>query len=417
MFAKPCLNKSIFNAYRTGALNPTSKLHVSSTLSSHEKAKKTILYDFHERNGGKIVDFAGWLMPVQYNELGIKESHIHTRTNCSLFDVSHMMQTKVYGKDRFKYIESMIVSDIEGLKPNTGCLSVFTNEQGGIEDDLIVNNTDKDYLYVVSNAGCSEKDFANMKRVEEEMRGKDMDVKLERLEEHGLIAVQGPKMKEVLQNGVKFDMSKLMFMNTVEAEVYGIKNCRVTRCGYTGEDGVEISVPAKDAVALADELLQYESGKVCKLAGLGARDTLRLEAGLCLYGNDIDEKTTPVEAGLAWTISKRRRQEKSFPGAEIIMNQLKEKPLIRRVGLKLLKSSGPSARQHMKILNTENVEIGEVTSGCLSPTLNEQIAMAYVKTPFAKAGTKVQVKIRNRIFEAEVVKMPFVPSQYYTSLA
>lgn len=195
------------------------------------------------------------------------------------FKVSHMMQTKVYGKDRFKYIESLIVSDIQGLKSNTGCLSVFTNDQGGILDDLIVSSTSSDYLYIVSNAGCSDKDYANMKRAEEEIRSKKMDVKLELLDDYGLIAVQGPQMKEVLQAGVKFDMSKFPFMCTTESEVFGVEGCRVTRCGYTGEDGVEISVPIHKTEELAERLLKFGGGEVCKLAGLGARDTLRLEAG------------------------------------------------------------------------------------------------------------------------------------------
>ena len=202
-----------------------------------------------------------------------------------------MMQTKVYGKDRFKFIESLIVSDIQSLKANSGALTVFTNELGGILDDLIVSNTSLDYLYIVSNAGCADKDLAHLKRAEELMRANKMDVKLERLEEHGLIALQGPKMKDILQTGVDFDLNKFPFMNTIETNVFGIK-CRVTRCGYTGEDGVEISVPYKHTADLAEKLLEFED---CKLAGLGARDTLRLEAGLCLYGNDIDETTTPVE--------------------------------------------------------------------------------------------------------------------------
>ena len=193
-----------------------------------------------------------------------------------------MMQTKVYGKDRFKYIESLVVSDIQGLKANTGCLSVFTNDQGGILDDLIVSSTSSDYLYIVSNAGCSDKDYANMKRAEEEMISKKMDVKLERLD-YGLIALQGPQMKEVLQAGVKFDLSKFPFMSTTESEVFGIEGCRVTRCGYTGEDGVEISVPINNTAKLAERLLEFGSGAVCKLAGLGARDTLRLEAGKRRY--------------------------------------------------------------------------------------------------------------------------------------
>lgn len=275
--------------------------HASALLNGAEEKsapkKKTVLYDFHVKHGGKIVDFAGWLMPVQYKDLGIQESHLHTRTKCSLFDVSHMMQTRVFGKDRFKFIESLIVSDIKGLKPNSGTLTVFTNDRGGIIDDLIVSNTSLDYLYVVSNAGCADKDFAHLKRREQEMRDERMDVKLERIDDRALLAVQGPKMQQLLQAGVSFDMSKFPFMNTIEANVFGVEGCRVTRCGYTGEDGVEISVPLEKAAHLAETLLGQDNGNTCKLAGLGARDTLRLEAGLCLYGNDIDDTKTPIEAG------------------------------------------------------------------------------------------------------------------------
>ena len=189
-------------------------------------------------------------MPVQYKDMSLKESHLHTRSKCSLFDVSHMMQTKVHGKDRFKYIESMTVSDVQNLQPNSGCLTVFTNDQGGILDDLIVSNVtstynpSQHYLYIVSNAGCSDKDFSNMKRVEEEMLSRSMDVRLERLEQHGLLALQGPLAKYVLQAGVHrwFDVNRLPFMHTTEADVFGVENCRVTRCGYTGEDGVCVFV-------------------------------------------------------------------------------------------------------------------------------------------------------------------------------
>lgn len=393
-------------------------IHTSGCLRADNSAsaerKKTVLYDFHVEHGGKIVDFAGWLMPVQYKDLSLVESHLHTRTKCSLFDVSHMMQTKVYGKDRFKYIESLIVGDIQGLKPDSGSLTVYTNENGGIIDDLIVSSTSKDYLYVVSNAGCADKDFAHMKNAEQEMRSKNFDVRLEKIEDRALLAVQGPKMHELLQAGVSFDVKKFPFMNTTESSVFGIDNCRITRCGYTGEDGVEISVPLEKASLLAQTLLDYQNGNVCKLAGLGARDTLRLEAGLCLYGNDIDDTKTPVEAALAWTIGKRRRAEKNFPGASIILKQLKEKPAIRRVGIQLNNASGPSARQHMKIFDSNGEkEIGEITSGCLSPSLKQQISMGYVNTPLSQPGTKVQVEIRKKKYEGQVVKLPFVPTNYY----
>jgi aminomethyltransferase len=383
--------------------------------ASTQPPQKTCLYDFHVEKGGKIVDFAGWLMPVQYKDLSLVDSHLHTRTKCSLFDVSHMMQTKVHGKDRFKFIESLIVSDIAGLKPDSGCLTVFTNDKGGIIDDLIVSNTSLNYLYVVSNAGCAQKDFAHLKSREEEMRSQKFDVHLERTEDRALLAVQGPKMHELLQAGVKFDIKKLAFMNTIQATVFGIENCRVTRCGYTGEDGVEISVPKNEAVNLAELLLAHQNGELCKLAGLGPRDTLRLEAGLCLYGNDIDDTKTPVEAGLAWTISKRRRAEANFPGADVILRQLKEKTLIKRVGLTLLGNNGPSARQHMKIFDQNSNEIGEVTSGCLSPSVKKNIAMGYVNLNSSQNGTKVLVEIRKKKYEAEVTKMPFVPHNYFKS--
>ena len=405
-----CYAKTLSNTCKF--ISTTSFLRAETANS--EPKQKTVLYDFHVKNGGKIVDFAGFLMPVQYKDLSIQQSHAHTRTNVSLFDVSHMMQTKVHGKDRFKYIESLIVSDIQGLKPDTGTLTVFTNDKGGIIDDLIVSNTSLDYLYIVSNAGCAQKDFAHMKRAEEAMRAQKMDVKLEKIEDRALIALQGPKMSEVLQSGVNFDLSKLPFMGTRESSVFGISDCRVTRCGYTGEDGVEISVPFSHASDLASKLIGFQNGNVCKLAGLGARDTLRLEAGLCLYGNDIDDTKTPVEAGLNWLIHKRRREEKNFPGAQVILKQLSDKPAIKRVGLRMLNDAGPSARQHMKIYDEGGAkEIGEVTSGCLSPSLKKNISMGYVENKAAKVGTRLLVDIRNKKHEAEVVKLPFVATRYF----
>ncbi|CAF0708932.1 unnamed protein product [Brachionus calyciflorus] len=412
MNANKYVNKLLKNL-NTLSLNPIKCLATAAT-GQKTQPKKTCLYDFHLSHNGKIVDFAGWLMPVQYKDLSIQESHIHTRNKCSIFDVSHMMQTKVYGKDRYKYIESLIVSDIAGLKSDLGTLTVFTNSNGGIIDDLIVSNTSNNYLYIVSNAGCADKDFAHLKQTEQEFKSKGMDVTLEKIEDRGLLALQGPLMHQILQECVKFDLKKFPFMNTTESKVFDIENCRITRCGYTGEDGVEISVPINRTAELAERLLALQNGQVCKLAGLGARDTLRLEAGLCLYGNDIDDTTTPVEAGLAWTIHKRRRLERNFPGADIILNQLKEKPKKRRVGLKLLSNAGPSARQHMKIfdLNGES-EIGEITSGCQSPLLKQNISMGYVSTNLAQPGTRVLVDIRKKKYEAEVVKLPFVPTNYY----
>ncbi|KAJ4934265.1 hypothetical protein JOQ06_007064 [Pogonophryne albipinna] len=374
--------------------------------SGEEALKKTPLFDFHREQGGKMVGFAGWSMPVQYKDSHIA-SHMHTREHCSIFDVSHMLQTKVHGKDRVKFMESLVVGDIAELKDNQGTLSLFTTEKGGIIDDLIVTRTDQGYLYVVSNAGCADKDSARMKARLAEFKAAGLDVDMEFLDE-ALIAVQGPSMAQVLQQGLKEDLSKLTFMNSTLATVFGIPGCRVTRCGYTGEDGVEISVPATRVVELTEKLLSHSE---VKLAGLGSRDSLRLEAGLCLYGNDIDETTTPVEGMLVWTIGKRRRQTKDFPGADIIVPQIKAKTARKRVGLV---STGPPVRQHTPILSPDGKVIGEVTSGCPSPCLKKNIAMGYVDSAFAKNGTAIQVEVRKKAVPATVSKMPFVPTNYYS---
>ncbi|XP_004554073.1 aminomethyltransferase, mitochondrial [Maylandia zebra] len=378
----------------------------SRAASTETALKKTPLFDFHRGQGGKMVEFAGWSMPVQYKDSHIA-SHMHTREHCSIFDVSHMLQTNIHGKDGVKFMESLVVADIAELKDNQGTLTLFTNEKGGIIDDLIVTKTDQGYLYVVSNAGCADKDSVHMKARLAEFKYAGSDVDLEFLD-CALIAVQGPTMSQVLQAGLKEDLSKLTFMTSALATVFGVPDCRLTRCGYTGEDGVEISVPESRVVELTEKLL---TNSEVKLAGLGARDSLRLEAGLCLYGNDIDETTTPVEATLVWTIGKRRRQAKDFPGADIIIPQIKAKTARKRVGLV---STGPPVRQHTPILSPDGKVIGEVTSGCPSPCLKKNIAMGYVDAAFAKNGTAIQVEVRKKAVPATVSKMPFVPTKYYT---
>uniref|UniRef100_A0A2K6TQ69 Aminomethyltransferase n=1 Tax=Saimiri boliviensis boliviensis TaxID=39432 RepID=A0A2K6TQ69_SAIBB len=341
--------------------------------------RRTPLYDFHLAHGGKMVAFAGWSLPVQYQD-SHTDSHLHTRQHCSLFDVSHMLQ---------------------------GTLSLFTNEAGGILDDLIVTNTSEGHLYVVSNAGCWEKDLALMQDKVRELQNQGRDVGLEVLD-NALLALQGPTAAQVLQAGVADDLRKLPFMTSAVMEVFGVSGCRVTRCGYTGEDGVEISVPAAGAVHLATALLENPE---VKLAGLAARDSLRLEAGLCLYGNDIDEHTTPVEGSLSWTLGKRRRAAMDFPGAKVIVPQLKGKVQRRRVGLMC---EGAPMRAHSPILNMEGTMIGTVTSGCPSPSLKKNVAMGYVPFEYSRPGTKLMVEVRRKQQMAVVSKMPFVPTNYYT---
>lgn len=353
-----------------------------------------------------MVAFAGWSLPVQYQDSHIA-SHLHTRHHCSLFDVSHMLQSKIHGRDRVKLMESLVVGDIAELKPNQGTLSLFTNEAGGILDDLIVTNTSEGYLYVVSNAGCRDKDLALMQAKVRELQNRGSDVGLEVMD-NALLALQGPTAAQVLQAGVGHDLRTLPFMTSAVMEVFGVSGCRVTRCGYTGEDGMEISVPAAGAVRLATALL--ENSEV-KLAGLAARDSLRLEAGLCLYGNDIDEHTTPVEGSLSWTLGKRRRATMDFPGAEVIVPQLKGQVQRRRVGLI---SEGAPVRAHSPILNMEGTKIGAVTSGCPSPCLKKNVAMGYVPCEYSRPGTPLLVEVRRKQQMAMVSKMPFVPTSYYT---
>lgn len=353
-----------------------------------------------------MVAFAGWSLPVQYRDSHVV-SHLHTRQHCSLFDVSHMLQTKIFGRDRVKLMESIVVGDIAELRPNQGILSLFTNEAGGILDDLIVTNTSEGHLYVVSNAGCWDKDLALMQDKVKEFQNRGSDVGLE-VVDNALLALQGPAAAQVLQAGVTDDLRKLPFMTSAVMEVFGVAGCRVTRCGYTGEDGVEISVPAVGAVRLATALLKNPE---VKLAGLAARDSLRLEAGLCLYGNDIDEHTTPVEGSLGWTLGKRRRTAMDFPGAKIIVPQLKGKVQKRRVGLIC---EGAPVRAHSPILSTEGTVIGTVTSGCPSPSLKKNVAMGYVPFKYSRPGTQLLVEVRRKQQMTVVSKMPFVPTNYYT---
>lgn len=399
----------MFGLLSRNSLRSSRHILLRRKLSSIEELKKTSLFDFHVEKGGKMVDFAGWALPVSYPDLSHVESHLHTRKGVSIFDVSHMLQLHIHGKDRIKFIESILVADVESLALDTGTLSLMTNEEGGIIDDCIVHKSSAGFLNLVCNAGCAEKDFAHITERREAAVRSGLDITVEVKPQHSLIAVQGPKVASFLQQGMKNDLAKLYFNHTALVEVWGIP-CRVTRCGYTGEDGVEISVPDDKAVELVERLMSV-SDEV-KLAGLGARDSLRLEAGLCLYGNDINETTTPVEGALMWTISKRRRAARDFPGAEKIMGQFITKPKTgkRRVGLVVERAP---ARPHYPVLNLEGETIGEVTSGSPSPCSGLNIAMAYVDSKYIKNGTPLQVQVRKRVFPATKVTTPFVPTQYY----
>ncbi|KAJ0395138.1 hypothetical protein ATCC90586_003602 [Pythium insidiosum] len=370
--------------------------------------KKTPLYDFHVDIGGKMVEFAGYAMPVQY-PAGVLKSHNHTRTPgmASLFDVSHMGQLRITGADRVRFLEQIVVADLAALQPGEAKLSLITNEQGGIIDDCVITNYD-DHLYVVVNAGNQEIDVAHMQNVLAKFVG---DAKLERLTDRALVALQGPGAAEIMAAlAPNVNISDLAFMTGVYTTLRSAGGIDVilTRCGYTGEDGFEISVPSDKAEAFARELLKDE--RVLE-AGLGARDSLRLEAGLCLHGHDITPETTPIEATLAWTIPKRRREEGGFPGHAVIMDQLKNKTFTKkRVGFVV---EGAAAREGASIYNDQDEVVGEVTSGTFSPTLKKAIGMAYVAKDVAKIGNEFHVKARNKTQKLTLAKMPFVPANYY----
>lgn len=356
-----------------------------------------------------MVPFAGYAMPVQY-KMGITDSVHHTRNSVSLFDVSHMLQFHVTGPNAADFMERVVVGDIHGLKPGQSILSLLTNKKGGIIDDCIVNKTKESYIYVVSNAGNTEKDSTHLRQHLEDFKTGGASIEFQ--QERSLIALQGPKMPSVLQAGLVDNLEKLYFMNSVHTPVFSIPECRVSRCGYTGEDGVEISVPSQRVVELVERLLEQPvpSGGRVELAGLGTRDTLRLEAGLCLYGNDISEETSPIEAGLTWCIGQRRRKEAGFLGADVILPQIPGKTENVRVGLT---SSGPPARPETIVLSQKSEEVGWITSGGPSPTLKKNIAMAYVPRSYAKVGSVLLLKVRKNLVEATVTKMPFVPTRYY----
>jgi aminomethyltransferase len=402
-----CINR-IF-AYNL-ILNNRNHFEIRQYSDSGKAAIKTSLYDLHNRQGGKLVDFAGFLLPVQYSDMSVSASHLFTRASASIFDVSHMLQTNVRGKDCIAWFESITPVDLKGMTNGSSSLTVLLNSKGGIIDDLIVTKVNEETLYVVSNAGRLDVDKAHMRETSEIFRkkGKDVNVEFWDVSQRALIAVQGPKAASAVQSLTKMSLKDLAFMTSVVGIVAGVE-CRVTRCGYTGEDGVEISIPADKADIVTESLLKNND---VKLAGLGARDSLRLEAGLCLYGNDIDESVTPVEASLTWLIAKNRRNEGSFPGADIILKQIKEGVSKRRVGIRM--ETGAPARKDAILKNAKTMEVvGKVTSGCPSPSLGGNVAMGYVPESLKKNGNELLVYVRGKDIPCSVAKMPFVPSKYY----
>ena len=358
---------------------------------------RTPLHDLHVALGARMVPFAGYEMPVQYTG-GILAEHRWTRGNAALFDVSHMGQATIRGEDRVAALEALVPGDVAALAPGRMRYTMLTGDDGGILDDIIVTNVG-DYLFLVVNAARKQADLAHLRAA------LPASCELAELSERALLALQGPAAAAVMAR-LAPGAERLDFMSAAPFVVDG-SPLAVTRSGYTGEDGFEISVPAADAVRIAELLLGHDE---VAPAGLGARDTLRLEAGLCLYGHDIDETTTPVEAGLAWTISKRRRAEGGFPGADRILREIADGPARRRVGL-ALEGRAP-AREHAEIIDAQGSRIGTVTSGGFGPTVGAPVAMGYVEAAHAAPDTPVDILVRDKPRPARVARLPFVAHRY-----
>ncbi|MFY2506905.1 glycine cleavage system aminomethyltransferase GcvT [Vibrio pectenicida] len=364
---------------------------------------KTPLHSQHVEAGAKMVPFAGYDMPVQY-KMGVKKEHLHTRDAAGLFDVSHMGQLRLHGEGAAAFLESLVPVDIIDLPQGNQRYAFFTNEQGGIMDDLMVANL-VDHLFVVVNAACKEQDIAHLEA------NLPADVELEIIDDRALLALQGPKAVDVL---TRFNpvVAEMLFMDVKKLDILGIE-CIVSRSGYTGEDGYEISVPNTHAQELAAKLTSEQE---VEWIGLGARDSLRLECGLCLYGHDLDTTTTPVEASLLWGIQKVRRTDGEraggFPGADIILKQIETKDVSRkRVGL--AGQTKAPVREGTELFDANDTKVGVVTSGTAGPNAGKPVSMAYVRADLAAIGAELFADVRGKKLPMIIEKMPFVPQRYY----
>lgn len=376
--------------------------------------KTTQLHAKHIALGAKLVPFAGYDMPVQYL-LGVLKEHLHTREKCGLFDVSHMGQCFISADDgtyatAAKALEALVPASLQDLEPGQQRYSQFLNEDGGILDDLMISRLGLEgydhTLYLVVNAGCKTEDYAHIAKHLPE--GVTMSVKDDSL---SLIALQGPKAVDVL-GALNPVVTELVFMTSTDVMLTEGIWAHVSRSGYTGEDGYEISVKHEDVEKLTDILLSSDD---VEMIGLGARDSLRLEAGLCLYGNDIDISVSPIEAGLIWSVQKHRRTGANFIGAKRVEADIANKQSKRLVGIQ--PEGRAPARAHTEIQDMDGNPIGEITSGGFGPSVGGPVAMGYVTRENAKAGTELQLIVRGKARPAKVIKLPFVPHTYYRGVS
>ena len=364
--------------------------------------RKTPLTEFHRELGARLVAFAGYEMPVQFSE-GIIREHLHTREAAGLFDVSHMGQVMVSGNVAAKELETLMPADLFALGIGQSTYSLLTTLDGGVYDDLIVTRYSDTAFFLVVNGACKERDL-------ELIKAGCQTSSVDMLEERALVALQGPEARRVMET-LAPEAALLPFMSGSDISILDTP-CYVTCSGYTGEDGFEISAPAAQAETIARALLNYPA---VKPVGLGARDSLRLEAGLCLYGHELSDSISPIEAGLRWAISPARRasgtRAAGFPGAATILDQLATGSLRTRVGLKV--AGKRPVREGQEIQNEAGHKVGMVTSGGFGPSIDGPIAMGLIKTSYATAGSLVGVDVRGKLIEAEIVPMPFVKQRYF----
>lgn len=364
----------------------------------------TPLVALHHELGARMVPFAGYSMPVQY-PAGLMAEHKHTREAAGLFDVSHMGQLRLVGPDAAAALETLLPVDVIGLGVHKQRYGLLLNEAGGILDDLMFVNRGDD-LFLIVNGACKVADIAH---IQQRIGSRCQVIPMP---EQALLALQGPQATAALGR-LAPEVLGLVFMTGAQVDIDGIP-CYVTRSGYTGEDGFEISVPGAQAEALARKLLaQPEVAPI----GLGARNSLRLEAGLCLYGNDMDDKTTPVEAALTWAIQKVRRtggaRAGGFLGADTVLAQLDDPALLTRKRVALIATERVPVREPAVLENMDGQQIGVITSGLLSPTLNQPIALAYVQPDYTEIGTELFAMVRGKPVPMKVAATPFVPTRYY----
>lgn len=371
-------------------------------LLMSKQLKQTGFYQYHLAAGAKMVPFAGYEMPINYPD-GIIKEHLHTRALAGLFDVSHMGQLIISGDNISQQLEALMPVDLSALQAHQMTYSTLTNSQGGIIDDLIITKWDENTFFVVVNAACKQQDIAHFKHM---LANAQITV----LDHQGLLALQGPKAVDVVKD-LAPEAANLHFMNGSSVTINGV-DCYITRSGYTGEDGFEISIDSQSCSAIADALL---ADQAVRWVGLGARDSLRLEAGLCLYGHDMNTEISPVEASLLWSINKSRRsggiKEGGFLGADKILNDIAQGANQKRVGF-IVQGRAP-VREGAEIVDHQGTQIGTITSGGFSPTLQKPIAMGYVSTNFSSAGTEVNAVVRGKILPITVTSMPLVPQRYF----